>query len=85
MQQCLKKLGLTWKPSRVKKKTFKAYQSDAIWAYLIDLAKVMAGIKDGDNMVMVFIDKSYIHKYYQQKFSFMHEESKINKKSGSGN
>eukprot|EP00957_Ditylum_brightwellii_P107152 8175114-Ditylum_brightwellii.AAC.1 len=50
----------------------------------------MAGIKDRDNTVMVFIDESYIHKYYihkyhQQKFSSMHEESEINKKSGSGN
>ena len=42
LQQYLHQMGLTWRPTKAKKKTFKAYRADAVGTFLIEYAKAKA-------------------------------------------
>lgn len=80
LQGCLKRMGLTWRPTKPRKKTFKAHRKDSIGTFLIECAKARAD----PEMELSFADESFIHKGCGRKNSHMDDESRLNRGSGKG-
>jgi len=83
-QDYLRRLGLTWRPTKPKAITFKAYRSDAIGSYVIGYSLVKKRAAAGE-VVLVYTDESYIHQGHQRGSSyFRNGGGEFNKKSGKG-
>ena len=80
LQGYLHRMGLTWRPTKARKKTFKAYRADAVGTFLIEYAKA----KQDPDCVMVFIDESYIHKGHGVSSSYFDATSEFSKGAGKG-
>ena len=84
VQNYLHRLGLSWRPTKPRAKTFKAYRSDAIGSYLIDYVAAKKRVAEGE-VVAVCTDESFIHQGHQRGSSYFgNNSSAFNKKSGKG-
>ena len=83
-QRYLHKLGLSWKPTKGKKRTFKAHRSDAIRTYLVGLSKWLKRVEVEGDCVLVYMDESYVHQTHLQAYSYCHSATEVDKKSGKG-
>jgi hypothetical protein len=88
VQWAMKKLGLSWRPSKPKARTLGAYQLEAIQKYLIKLDEFVKEMESGNphDLVFVFTDESYIHPTHSVSSSYHHIDSnqRINKSASKG-
>ena len=80
----MKKMGLTYRKSKVRKRTLSSYRLEVIRDYLIKLDFYTKAIENGEDYVFVFMDESYCHQYHSEKSSWFGEDNHINKPSGNG-
>ena len=87
MAQYFRRLGLTWKPVKSKKKNVGAFRMDAIRDYLVELnGYYKAWKEDPENCAFIFVctDESYIHQNHASKYSYLREGQEVNRKAGKG-
>lgn len=80
MQGYLKRMGLTWRKTKSRKKRFNLCRGDTAGTHAI---LCVASKLDPDGVV-VFIDESCIHKSHGVEFSYLDSQSEVNKSSSKG-
>lgn len=85
LQRYMRKLGMTWKPTKPKARTYKAYRQDSIGTFLIGYSKLKEQIRTDGRVIPVFTDESYIHQGHGRSMSYFRDGgTDFNKKSGKG-
>ena len=85
LQRYMRCLGMSWKPTKPKARTYKAYRQDSIGTFLIGYSKLKERIRNDGRIIPVFTDESYIHQGHGRSMSYFREGgSDFNKKSGKG-
>lgn len=85
MTNYLKKLGLCYRATKPRKRTLQYYRITLIHAYLIKLDDYYKRIQNGENIVLVFMDESYVHNTHALKNSWVpQKENHINKSASKG-
>ena len=85
MTSYLKKLGLTYRATKPRKRTLQSYRLTMIRDYLIKLNDYYDRIRAGEDLVLVFMDESYVHNTHASRNSFVPEkENHINRSVSKG-
>lgn len=80
MQQHIKQMGLSWRPTRARKMTFKGHRTDAVGTFLIAHARALQDPEVG----MVYIEKLCVHKNQSVTHSHLDSKSEHKKALGKG-
>ena len=84
MSNYLRQLGLSWNMVRARKRTFYQYRSDAIRSYIIQLSAYRKREREEKDIVMVYMDESYIHQTHSHSMSYLKATSEVNRGAGRG-
>jgi hypothetical protein len=84
LQRYMRKLGMSWKATMPKARTYKAYRQDSIGTFLIGYAKLKERMRNDGRIIPVFTDESYIHQGHGRSMSYFREGGEFNKKRGKG-
>ena len=80
----LKKLGLTYRPTKPRKRTLQSYRLTCIRDFLLNFNQRYNQIQNGENFVFVFMDESYVHNSHSLRCSWVPKDNHINKSASKG-
>lgn len=87
VQRCLRRLGLDWRKTKPKRKTFSSYRRSSVREYLVSLDQYTKHINSGNDKgyVLVYTDESYVHKSHNVGRSYtIKGKENVGRQSGKG-
>jgi transposase/ribosomal protein L30E len=85
MGRYIQKLGLSYRPVKPRKRTLQKYRLTVIRDYLLKLDEYMKAIADGEDIILVYTDESYVHTTHSARCSYVPTgDASINKSASKG-